>query len=109
MLCRAITQRRLAGHEIGHSLYFSARDLYDFTVLGTRKKTTGRREIGIEGRRMSTAQRNGYVRQIRKRERDSLALVVNWRNGGSMKSNASKRCVRHCIRPAASAITSKRN
>lgn len=43
-LRRAITQRRLARHEIGHSLYFSARDLYDFIVLGTRK-TTGRREM----------------------------------------------------------------
>jgi hypothetical protein len=44
MLRRAITQRRLARHEIGHALYFSARDLYDFIVLGTRK-TTGRKEM----------------------------------------------------------------
>ncbi|WP_310779148.1 hypothetical protein [Mycobacterium sp. Z3061] len=36
-LRRAITQRRLARHEIGHKIHFSARDLYDFIVLGTRK------------------------------------------------------------------------
>ena len=36
-LRRAITNRRLNRHEIGHMLYFSDRDLYDFIVLGTRK------------------------------------------------------------------------
>lgn len=43
-LRRAITQRRLARHEIGHRLFFSERDLFDFIVVGTRK-TTGRKEM----------------------------------------------------------------
>ena len=36
-LRRAIRQRRLPRHEIGHVLHFSERNLYDFIVLGTRK------------------------------------------------------------------------
>jgi hypothetical protein len=34
---RAVDNRRLARHEIGHVIHFSERDLYDFIVLGTRK------------------------------------------------------------------------
>jgi hypothetical protein len=43
-LRRAITQRKLARHDIAHNLYFSERDLFDFIVAGTRK-TTGRKEM----------------------------------------------------------------
>jgi hypothetical protein len=39
-LRRAITNRRLARHEICHVIHFSDRDLYDFIVLGTRKSDT---------------------------------------------------------------------
>lgn len=50
-LRRAVDQRRLARHEIGHTIHFSDRDLYDFIVLGTRK-TTGRREMRDQNREM---------------------------------------------------------
>jgi hypothetical protein len=36
-LRRAVSQGRLARHEICHTIHFSERDLYDFIVLGTRK------------------------------------------------------------------------
>ena len=42
-LRRAITNRRLARHEICHVIHFADRELYDFIVLGTRKTDSAAR------------------------------------------------------------------